>query len=219
MLFLWPQTTSMAHFHPSFGVITSPTAHTVPRGIQEGRRWACDNNAFTQGFKPERFFVYLQKLQEYQPNCLFVVCPDAVGDARRTLELYTQWSVQIRTLGYPVAFVAQDGQEELPFPAEFDWLFIGGSTEWKLGAGAEKCIRRAQAICKPVHVGRVNSISRFRRFQLLGVDSADGTNPIYEPNRSRVKFTMLVSQMILGGMNGSQRESQRTADLVLPPVG
>jgi hypothetical protein len=142
-----------------------------------------------------------------------------VENARATLELYEKWSAQIKAMGYPIAFVAQDGQEQASFPSDFDWLFIGGSTEWKLSHKAADCIRRAKEAGKPVHVGRVNSIARFRHFQLLGVDSADGTNPIYEPDRSKKKFTMLVSQLILGGLNESERESQAIVGLVLPPAG
>ena len=54
-------------------------------------------------------------------------------------------------------------------------IFIGGTTEWKLGPHAKAVIRAAQAIGKYVHVGRVNTPGRFEYFDSLGVDSIDGT--------------------------------------------
>lgn len=49
---------------------------------------------------------------------LWAVCPDAVGDARETLRLWKWYHHQLRALGLPAAFVAQDGAEELPIPWE-----------------------------------------------------------------------------------------------------
>jgi hypothetical protein len=41
----------------------------------------------------------------------------------------------IRYAGFPVAFVARDDLEHLTVPwDDFDALFIGGSTSWKLAA-------------------------------------------------------------------------------------
>lgn len=192
MIFLWPQATSMVTMPIGFGVMTAPATNMVAHGIREGRPWAMDNGAFTGGFKPTAFFDFLRRHEPYRDTCLFVVVPDVVGNAIATLENYRQWVRHYE--GWPVAFVAQDGQEHLALPNYYDWLFIGGSTEWKLGDGAVECIRRARAVGKPVHVGRVNSQRRFNRFLLQGVTSCDGTNPIYEPDRARARWPGIVAQ-------------------------
>ena len=194
MIYLWPQSSSMMGMCSQFGQITRPSDKGIPQGIREGRWWACDNGAFTQGFQPAEFFKHLERLQPYRERCLFIVCPDVVGDALATLGLYHAWSDTVRQFG-PIAFVAQDGQERLPLP-EHDWLFIGGTTDWKMGAGADECIKRTD---KPVHVGRVNSLMRFRHFQRLGVDSCDGTFPCFEPDTARRRLAKAVQQPLLHG--------------------
>ena len=61
---------------------------------------------------------------------------------------------RIRAAGCPVALVGRDGMENREVPwALVDWLFVGGSTGWKLGEGAEALIRQAQTHGKRVHVG------------------------------------------------------------------
>ena len=193
VMYLYPTGSSMEGYHQNFGVMTAPAMKGIAAGIREGRRWACDNEVYTRWFESARFFGFLKKLQPYRATMLFSVCVDAVGDARTTLELYRRWAHQCRRFG-PVAFVAQDGQESLDFPPAFDWLFIGGTTDWKMSDAADDCIRRAKVLGKPVHVGRVNSITRFRHFQLMEVDSVDGTFPIYEPDTARRRLLGCVAQ-------------------------
>jgi hypothetical protein len=54
-------------------------------------------------------------------------------------------------------------------------VFIGGSTDWKLGPFAAQCIKAARAMDYWVHVGRVNTPGRFEYFERLGANSIDGT--------------------------------------------
>jgi hypothetical protein len=76
----------------------------------------------------------------------------------------------------PIALVAQDGQERLPVPWDhFEALFVGGSTQWKLGPHATALIRQAKRRGKWVHVGRVNTVRRITWFKALDVDSIDGS--------------------------------------------
>ena len=193
MMYLYPTGSSMEGYHHNFGVMTARAMKGVAAGIREGRPWACDNEAYTRGFEPDRFFGFLEKLQPYRGTMLFGVCVDVVGNAKATLDLYREWAHQFKRYG-PVAFVAQDGQEALAFPLIFDWMFVGGTTIWKMSDAADNCIRRAKALGKPVHVGRVNSITRFRHFQLMEVDSVDGTFPIYEPDTARRRLLGCVAQ-------------------------
>ena len=63
-----------------------------------------------------------------------------------------------------------------------DVLFVGGTTEYKLGEQAVSAIRKAQELGKKVHVGRVNSKKRVEIFNSLKVDSVDGTYLIFGPD-------------------------------------
>jgi hypothetical protein len=112
------------------------------------------------------------------------VAPDVVPDAAATLERSLPWLPRIRALGMPAALVAQNGQESLPVPwSEFDCLFIGGDTAWKLGAAARELAGEAKARGKWVHMGRVNSERRIRYAAAIGCDSVDGTYLRFGPDR------------------------------------
>jgi hypothetical protein len=60
-------------------------------------------------------------------------------------------------------------------PGATDALFIGASTEWKLGPSAEALVAQAKDRGKWVHMGRVNSHRRIRYAASIGCDSVDGT--------------------------------------------
>jgi hypothetical protein len=115
-------------------------------------------------------------------RCLFAVAPDVVGDAAATLRraYMLAW---IRYAGFPAAFVAQDGLEDLTIPwDDFDAFFIGGTTAWKLGPAARALAAGARRRGKWVHMGRVNSLKRLRYAEAIGCDSADGTYLTYAPD-------------------------------------
>lgn len=141
---------------------------------QKEHDWfAIDNGAFA-GFKRDKFLRLLEREQAARHLCKFVAVPDIVADARRTEEAFEHW--KYRLTGWPLALVAQDGLESRTVPWRcIEAVFIGGTTEWKVGPHAKAVIRCAQAIGKYVHVGRVNTPARFEYFESLGVDSIDGT--------------------------------------------
>jgi len=152
-----------------FGILTSPAHYSAgyPQGIRDGMPWAADNDSFKRGFDFDKFFPWLGKMEAYRSTCLFVAVPDKVGDARKTLGLFIQW--QPRLGDWPLAFVAQDGQETIDFPDPSLWstLFVGGTTHWKITDGAATCIKRAQALGKRIHIGRVNWPTRYRHFRAM----------------------------------------------------
>jgi len=173
-----------------FGILTTPGHKGIPIGIVEGMDWAADNQAFTKGFDPVTFFEWLASMEQYRATCLFVPVPDVVGDAGLTLTYFGLW--RYRFVDWPVAFVAQDGQEHLSFPdpALWDTLFIGGSTFWKLTDGAAACIKRAQTLGKRIHVGRVNWAERYDHFAAFeGSEewTCDGTRTRYDGTRRTVE--------------------------------
>ena len=151
------------------------------RLVSEGVDWCIDNDAYSRGFMPDEFFPWLESVKAYRDTCLFVAVPDVVGDSIQTLDNWRHW---LRFFdGWPVAFVAQDGQENLPLPTDYDALFVGGTTEWKVSPGAVQCIKRAQSNGKHIHIGRVNWLRRYNLFRVLdGSDSftCDGTRSRFD---------------------------------------
>lgn len=148
-----------------------------------GSSWGADNGCFNERTYPgdDRWFAWLTTLE--RDGCLFAVLPDVVADAEATLARSLPWVDPVRELGFPVAFVAQDGAvpEGLPW-SRFDVLFVGGSTDWKLGPEAREIVGVAQMLGKWVHMGRVNSRKRVRYARSIGVDSVDGTYIAFAPN-------------------------------------
>lgn len=151
----------------------------------EGVTWCADNGAFSDNFDEAKWWKFLTDNAHRADSCAFAVAPDVVGDAAATLVRSRPWMPRIRALGYPVAFVAQDGLEDLQVPwDEFDALFIGGSTEWKLSQHARRIAAEAKTRGRWVHMGRVNSERRYRYAHLIGCDSADGTYLTFGPNKN-----------------------------------
>lgn len=146
--------------------------------------WAMDNGCYTDTYPgDDAYMATLSKAEAHKDRCLFVCVPDVVGQANATLERFGPMAARISAAGWPVALVAQDGMTVDDLPKGLPWLFIGGSTEFKLGPDAEALIRAAQAQGTKVHVGRVNSRKRFRKFAELGCDTADGTFIAFAPDQ------------------------------------
>lgn len=138
-----------------------------------GFLWAADNDAFS-GFHQGRYERMLDAISGV-PGCLFITSPDVVGSASETLGLFRVWSGKVAEAG-PVALVAQDGLTPQDTPwNDIQALFIGGTTEWKLGEDARLLMKEAKERGKWVHMGRVNSWRRMEYAKSCEVDSIDGT--------------------------------------------
>ncbi len=159
------------------GVLLAPHNRNSMKAIAElGLPWAMDNGAFS-GFDAERFSACCIRASYAPTPPLWVVCPDVVADAKATMELFSRWCGFLMQLGLPVAFVGQDGQEDLPIQwYYFSCLFLGGSTAWKESNAAADLAREAKARGKLVHMGRVNSFRRLAYAQEIGCDSVDGSS-------------------------------------------
>ncbi len=156
----------------TLGLLNTPASGYI---IESGWTWAADNGCFNAQtyVGDDRWFDWLSR--QDPSGCLFATAPDVVGDHAATVKRSLPWLSRIRALGFPAAFVLQDGAtvEDVPWDA-FDVTFVGGSDSFKLGA-ADPLIVEAHRRDKRVHVGRVNSGKRFERFAHLGVESCDGT--------------------------------------------
>lgn len=165
------------------GAIDTPKqGNTYPDGVV----WCADNGCFGKGYPgDEAWLEWLTSNAHRASSCAFAVAPDVVGNAAATLARSLPWLPRIRGLGYPAAFVAQDGLEDLDAPwSEFDALFIGGTTEWKLGAAARRLAIEAKRRGKWVHMGRVNSLRRYQYAEYIGCDSVDGTFLVFGPDEN-----------------------------------
>lgn len=154
--------------------------------VEAGREWCADNGVFGGKYPgDDAYLAWLADRLPYVADCRFAVAPDVVGDAAATLALSAPMLSRIRALGYPVALVAQNGLEHLDVPwAEFDCLFIGGDTAWKLGPEARALVAEAKARGKWVHMGRVNSRERIQYAVVIGCDSVDGTFVAFGPDKN-----------------------------------
>ena len=139
----------------------------------QGGVWAADNDAFSD-WNEERFIRMLGRLEGI-PGCQWVSVPDVVANATETLiRFYNYWKL-IDSYGFPIALVGQDGMIPSDVPWELiDCIFIGGTTEWKLGDAARSLTIEAKRRGKLVHMGRVNSNRRLRYAKAIGCDSVDG---------------------------------------------
>lgn len=183
-----------------------------------GAAWCADNGCFGEGYPgDDAWLAWITQRSVDVASCLFAVAPDVVGDAVATRARSIPLLSQIRALGYPAAFVAQNGIEKTCVPWDaFDVLFIGGSPEcvpcgyvrppdkenrkrkvcphcnrrlkeWKLGPIARSLASDAKVRGKWVHMGRVNSWTRLRYAASIGCDSADGTYVKFGPDQNLPK--------------------------------
>ncbi|MGA4995828.1 hypothetical protein [Nonomuraea bangladeshensis] len=159
--------------------------------LEEGWTWCGDNGVFQKreqgGAYPgdDAFLAWLDKLKPFQETCLFVVAPDVPKNAFKTALRSYEMLQRIRDKGYPAALAGQDFTEFCNWWSwdDFDCLFIGGSTEWKLSDAAASLAQDARANGKHVHAGRVNSGIRAAHFRDLA-DSYDGTTMAIAPDKN-----------------------------------
>lgn len=154
-------------------IITPAQGNRLP----DGAMWCADNGCFGKGYPgDDAYLAWLDARRADAGRCRFAVAPDVPFDAAATLARSAPFLPVIRAMGYPVALAAQNGLEDLDVPwDDFDVLFIGGDTAWKLGPAARELAAEAKRRGKWVHMGRVNSARRMRYATAIGCDSADGT--------------------------------------------
>jgi hypothetical protein len=191
--------TTLASYKTKYlGVLSSPRRFYTNI---EGWRWAADNDAYSD-WNPDRYRRMLDGIWGL-PGCLFVTAPDVVGDADRTLELFEEWYDDLNAVLQPLALVAQDGltTDRVPW-RQIDALFIGGTTEFKMGDTARELVAEAQRHGKWVHMGRVNGHRRIRYAKAIGCDSFDGTSLSWFRDRWLLEYlshAAAPTQLMMGG--------------------
>lgn len=150
------------------------------RGVlrTEGFRYGLDNGAWTahqrgEDFDREAFELAVELLGA---GADWIVVPDVVADAVRTLRMAERWLPTLEH--YPVLVAVQNGMEAAdvrPWLGPRCGIFLGGDTTWKLAtmrAWGELALERG---CH-YHVGRVNSARRIELCHEAGAHSFDGTS-------------------------------------------
>jgi hypothetical protein len=155
------------HYHKYIAFLVTPRRSCYAWFKNLGCPIYADNGAFNN-FSDIRFHQMLNRLPE---ATAWVAVPDVVGNATETLAKFHHYAPLIHQR---LAFVGQDGQEDLDLP-DSDCFFIGGSTEWKLSGCARGVVDEAKARGMQIHMGRVNSEKRIRYAYEIGCNSVDGT--------------------------------------------
>ena len=169
-----------AAYDPRVGLLVQPNTG-YRNQIQYFSAWAADNARFSATAPSiQRMLAWAESLPK---SGLFLTVPDVLADSLNTLREWHRYSTDFRRIGLPLAFVAQDGcGADIPW-AEFEVLFLGGSTAWKESSAARKIAEQAISLNKHVHMGRVNSFRRLQIAKQWGCSSVDGT---YIKYRSRL---------------------------------
>ena len=183
--------TVLANPRPDLGLMIQPGMGNNVAPLQFWD-WGGDNGCFAQGdkFVPGDWLEWAAGLRRFRERCLFMVAPDVILDAEATLVRSLPFLPTIRQLGFPAAFVTQNGCRSDLVPWELtDCLFVGGDDVWKLGEMSWALVAEAKRRGKFVHMGRVNSFRRLKACALSGVDSADGTYLKFGPDANWPKLT------------------------------
>jgi hypothetical protein len=160
----------LAAFPERIGHIYGPGGWRAPWPL-----YALDNGAFpawTKGrpFDADAFRRLIDSAIAAPHPPQWLAVPDVVADRAGTLESWAAWESELSQLGWPLAFVAQDGMTPGDVPAAAAVVFVGGTTAWKRSTAGTWC----RAFPR-VHVGRVNGKRDLVRYQQAGAESCDGT--------------------------------------------
>jgi hypothetical protein len=147
----------------------------------EGFPYALDNGAWSD-YRAERDFdtAKFQALVDALGwEADFIIAPDIVAGGLPSLRLSLVWLAPLLVRTRLVLVPVQDGMgpEDLVsvvMPKRIG-IFLGGTTEWKLATmvqWGEFCAERGVYY----HVGRVNTLKRFRLAHVAGADSVDGSS-------------------------------------------
>ncbi len=149
-----------------------------------------------QKFVLADYLAWLEKFSEHAGRCAFATAPDVVADAAATWERSLPVFAEIRRRGFKAALVAQNGIEDMDVAwGEFDALFLGGDTAWKLSDHARAVAGEAKRRGLWVHMGRVNSMRRIEVAVDFGCDSVDGNYLGFGPDANLPKLLRWLDQL------------------------
>jgi hypothetical protein len=185
------------------------------RGEMPPRRkpWAYDNGAFrdwTAGkpFDGDAFMRDIDAVWRFNGNPDFIVLPDIVAGAEKSLDFSAVYVDNLRRLKVPLYLAIQDGMVTSAITSRglhkaADGFFLGGTLDWKIRNGAG-WVAWAHSIGKPCHVGRVGTEKRVKWAARINADSIDSCLPLF----SEENFANFSEDCGLPSGNSSSREPQ-----------
>lgn len=151
------------------------------RGVlrHEGFPYALDNGAWTAHQKGESFDVpaFEKALVELGSSADWVVAPDIVGGGLESLRMSEAWLPRLEWCRATLLAV-QDGiapADVSPLLGGRLGIFVGGTTEWKLGTLPVWGRVARERQCH-LHVARVNTAKRIHLCHDAGAHSFDGSS-------------------------------------------
>lgn len=183
--------------------LVSPHGKIGP--IRDGMRFALDNGAWTSHEQGRPFDArrFEHALGLFGLAADWIVVPDIVMGGRDSLDFSRRWLPRMRAR-FPtqrLLIAVQDGMTpcDLPEISPTTGIFVGGSTDWKLGT-MQSWATFARSRGAYIHVGRVNTARRIAICAAAAVDSFDGSG---------------VSRFIdtLPGLDGARRQPDMLASL------
>lgn len=163
------------------GCITTP--HQGNETFPDEWDVIADNGCFSARWDEHHWWSWLVD----QPRRFrFAVCPDVFHPDgsechEATVERWERYGLRMRIAGFTPAFVCQVGATPSNLPDDAEVLFLGGTTEWKLGPEAWRICREWRE-SRWVHMGRVNSKRRLDTARAMGCHSVDGTYLTFGPD-------------------------------------
>jgi hypothetical protein len=140
-LYMTPPSTPAIRRHIAAGRLGAIATPAQGNRLQEGWWWCADNGVYGGAYPGDgEYLAWLRRLRPFAGRCLFAAAPDVVGSHPATWRRSYDMLQRIRDLGYPAALVGQDLME---FCGLWDWqdfdvLFLGGSTQWKLSPAGRR---------------------------------------------------------------------------------
>ena len=166
------------------GLMMSPKGFRRNRGLP----FALDNGLFHSPSDPpvgmKGLPPFYAMLDRVIGSPMFVTVPDVPYDAIGTRELSKRHLHHIRGYGFKAALAVQDGMNPDDLDG-FDWVFVGGSTNWKLRTLA-MWVRESHQRGMGAHVGRVNTWRRINQCIDSGAESCDGTG-IFRGDKAQLR--------------------------------
>lgn len=171
----------------------------------EGFKYALDNGAWSaycasKEWDEQAFMCAFESLGD---GADFVVLPDIVAAGLESLHFSLEWLNRLLSYSGLFLLAVQDGmtaEHVEPFVGKRLGLFVGGTTEFKLGSLTEWADVAARKGCY-LHVGRVNTARRIRYCSGFGVHSFDGTSAsMYAQTVPLLDFTRRQASLDLWGL-------------------
>lgn len=168
-----------SHVHGTCWNPTKMTPHEWPYFI--------DNGAYSGGFDPQEWLDLLDTIDEKMPHPPdFVVLPDELNDAERTIELHREYAQEVLDRAMRPAYVMQPGmavrtQVQLADRLGVDTLFLGGACRWQRAHGQE-IVKEAHRHGIRAHIGNPGSKDALLWSFKAGFDSADTSSIVRNDN-------------------------------------